>query len=304
MMNLEWYRTFKAVYQTGSLTAASKILFISQPNVSQHLSALESYVGQQLFQRKPNLVPTDYGKLFYTQVVDALEKLENVEVEFKAACRNKQLPLLRLGTVKEFFHTIIAGRIQLLDGRLITSFGLTKDLISKLKKEELDFVIATQYQENEKLTYNPVLKESFWIVGDVDLDTKELDFFIDNADWDQVENWLLGQTWFAYSADLMMIRRFWLHNFKKRPPIKPKYIIPDMDTVLLTINRIKGITIVADYVALPMIQENKLKLLWKGHSISENILYLVYDRKKVTAGQLTAVNQLFEGLKDAKHKMV
>ena len=55
MVNLEWYRTFKAVYQTGSLTAASKALFISQPNVSQHLSALEAHVGKQLFERKPRL---------------------------------------------------------------------------------------------------------------------------------------------------------------------------------------------------------------------------------------------------------
>ncbi|HWV70748.1 MAG TPA: LysR substrate-binding domain-containing protein, partial [Pseudosphingobacterium sp.] len=157
--------------------------------------------------------------------------------------------------------------------------------------------------ENEKLTYNPVLTEAFWIVGDTDLDTNLLDSFIANAQWDHVENWLLEQTWFAYSTDLIMIRRFWLKNFRKRPPLRPKYVIPDMDTVLHTINQVKGITIVADYVALPMIQENKLKLLWKGHCISENTLYLVYDRKKVTAGQLAAVNQLLEGLKDLKHEI-
>jgi len=53
-----------------------------------------------------------------------------------------------------------------------------------------------------------------------------------------------------------------------------------------------------------MLQENKLKLIWKGHRISENILYLVYDRKKVTAGQLAVVNQLLEGLKDTEHEIV
>ncbi|WP_246485071.1 LysR family transcriptional regulator [Chitinophaga qingshengii] len=46
MVNLEWYRTFKAVYQAGSLTAASKVLFISRPNVSRHLSLLGAYVGK------------------------------------------------------------------------------------------------------------------------------------------------------------------------------------------------------------------------------------------------------------------
>jgi DNA-binding transcriptional LysR family regulator len=31
MVNLEWYRTFKAIYKTGTLTEAADTLFISQP---------------------------------------------------------------------------------------------------------------------------------------------------------------------------------------------------------------------------------------------------------------------------------
>lgn len=42
MVNLEWYRTFKAIYKTGTLTGAADALFISQPGVSLHLSSLES----------------------------------------------------------------------------------------------------------------------------------------------------------------------------------------------------------------------------------------------------------------------
>ena len=51
MVNLEWYRTFKAVYKTGTLTSAAEELFISQPGVSLHLSSLENYVGYKLFDR-------------------------------------------------------------------------------------------------------------------------------------------------------------------------------------------------------------------------------------------------------------
>ncbi|MBU7570082.1 MAG: LysR family transcriptional regulator, partial [Flavobacterium sp.] len=43
MVNLEWYRTFKAVYKSGTLTGAAEVLFISQPGVSLHLSSLENY---------------------------------------------------------------------------------------------------------------------------------------------------------------------------------------------------------------------------------------------------------------------
>ncbi|UON85535.1 LysR family transcriptional regulator [Dyadobacter chenwenxiniae] len=48
MLNLEWFRTFKVVYEVGTLSAAAQSLFISQPGVSLHLSALESYTGYRL----------------------------------------------------------------------------------------------------------------------------------------------------------------------------------------------------------------------------------------------------------------
>jgi Transcriptional regulator len=45
MVNLEWYRTFKAIYEQGTLTGAAEILLITQPGVSQQLTALETYMG-------------------------------------------------------------------------------------------------------------------------------------------------------------------------------------------------------------------------------------------------------------------
>lgn len=53
MVNLEWYRTFVAIYQCGNLTKAAQDLSISQPNVSVHLASLEQYVGNKLFDRMP-----------------------------------------------------------------------------------------------------------------------------------------------------------------------------------------------------------------------------------------------------------
>ena len=59
MVNLEWYRTFKAVYKTGTLTGAAEVLFISQPGVSLHLSSLESMHFHDI--EKNADVPRDLG---------------------------------------------------------------------------------------------------------------------------------------------------------------------------------------------------------------------------------------------------
>lgn len=286
MVNLEWYRTFKAVYQTGSLTAASKVLFISQPNVSQHLYALEAHVGKQLFERKPRLVPTDYGKLFYTQVVEPLEKLEEVETDFKAICCMEQLPIIRVGAVKEFFHAVSAARLPAIPANVIITFGITRELVGKLIRGELDFVIATQKLEEKNLVYEPVITEVFSIVGHAATDYSQPFKYIKKQDWDQLEQWLLQQPWFAYSTDLAIIRRFWLVNFKKRPAVKPRFTIPDMQVILHAMEQGEGLTISADYLTADALKQKKLKLVWKGHTATENTLYLVYDKTRVTTAQI------------------
>lgn len=293
MVNLEWYRTFKAIYQTRSLTAASKILFISQPNVSQHLTALESHIGHLLFIRKPKLVPTEYGKTFYSQLVEPLEKLENLEAKCRTIDLSNPLPLLRIGTVKEYFHSVLTKDLLAVQANLNVSFGLTKDLISKLRKEELDFVIATQRIESNDITYEPVYTEKFFIAGNIDLDTQEFDQHIQLKEWGKAEQWLLKQHWFAYSADLAVIRRFWLSNFKNRPAVKPRIILPDMNTILYAIAQSEGVAVTADYQVEELIEKKKIKVIWRGNHPCENMLYLAYDQKKVTADQLAAAKSMF-----------
>jgi DNA-binding transcriptional LysR family regulator len=286
MVNLEWYRTFKAVYQTGSLTAASKALFISQPNVSQHLSSLEAHVGKTLFERKPRIVPTDYGKLFYTQVVEPLEKLERVEASFTAACLKKQLPIMRLGVVQEYFQAVLSEKITAVDANLILSFGRTKELLGKLHKGSLDFVVATKLTDYRNLVFEPVQQETFIIAGSKTIDTTEFDNYVSEDNLENAEAWLLSQPWIAYTTDLAIIRRFWQKNFCKRPVIKPYCVIPDMNMILKSMKHCSALTIAASYLL-----DDDLKVIWSGIVPTENTLYLAYDQTKVTSNQVKLMKQ-------------
>lgn len=286
MVNLEWYRTFKAVYETGSLTAASKALFISQPNVSQHLSSLESNIGKTLFERKPRIVPTDYGKLFYTQVVGPLEKLEKVEAGFNAAALKKQLPVIRLGCVQEYFQAVLAEKITAIEANLILSFGRTKELLGRLHKGTLDFVVATKLTDYKDLVFEPVLQETFIIAGSKSINTTKFDKYIRKKDFENAEAWLLSQSWIAYSTDLAIIPRFWQKNFYKRPVIKPTCVIPDMNIILQSIKHCAALTIAADYLL-----DDDLKVIWRGIVPTKNTLYLAYDKTKVTSDHVKLMKQ-------------
>ncbi|AYG66821.1 MULTISPECIES: LysR family transcriptional regulator [unclassified Rhizobium] len=56
----DFYRTFLAVQQHGSLSAAARDLGLTQPTVGRHIDALEKAVGAELFTRsQQGLLPTD-----------------------------------------------------------------------------------------------------------------------------------------------------------------------------------------------------------------------------------------------------
>lgn len=292
MVDLEWYRSFKAIYQTGTMTGAAQELLISQPNVSQHLSALEAHIGKKLFERKPRrMVPTDYGKLFYTQIIEAVEKLEHVEAEFRYT-RSSDIPLTCIGAPKEFFYSVLASGISKAPANLVFEFGLTKDLMQKLGQGKLYFVIATHCTDEKDIVYEPIIYEKFLLVGHPDFDTKILDEHISNGDLDKAEHHLCEQDWYVYSSDLAIIRRFWQENFKKRPTIKPRFIIPDFNSILKGISCGKGVTIVSDYLVKDFLEQKKLKEIWKGNNPTPNTIYLTYNKNNVTTEQIEMVRKM------------
>ncbi|WP_223255436.1 LysR family transcriptional regulator [Flavobacterium sp. LM4] len=115
MVNIEWYRTLKSVYKNGNFSLAAKELFISQPAVSQKIAMLEAHVGYSLFNRKSKGVePTEYAKLLNNLIIEALDRLENVENGFreKAFQSNK---LISVGISKHYFSSIGKDLIKKFD---------------------------------------------------------------------------------------------------------------------------------------------------------------------------------------------
>ncbi len=83
MINLELYRAFYAVAKTGSLTAAAKELYVTQPALSQSIQSLENQLGGQLFVRtKKGMILTHEGEKMYADVSSALDMFMSAENNF------------------------------------------------------------------------------------------------------------------------------------------------------------------------------------------------------------------------------
>lgn len=293
MVSLEWYRTFIAIYQHGNLTRAAQELSISQPNVSVQLAALEQYVGGKLFDRMPRkMIPTELGKQLYTRVVESVEILTSTERSFRKSALNNQLTI-KMGSPLEFFYAKISSHLKNIPFQLNATFGIAKDMLQQLSDGELDFVIASQKSiENRNIVYEPILTENFIVVGNPDLDLNDLQQHLRARDMVSIEKWLLNQKWYAYSNDLSFIRRFWLGNFNKRPMVTPQYIFPNLNIILQSISQGNGISIVSDYLAEGYVREKKVVVIWEGFVETSNILYLAYDKTKVSAQKVKEINSL------------
>jgi DNA-binding transcriptional LysR family regulator len=72
-------RVFVLVYETGSVTAASQRLYVSQPSVSYTLRKLRTHFGDPLFQRRAHgLEPTPMAEELYPKLRRLLESLDDV----------------------------------------------------------------------------------------------------------------------------------------------------------------------------------------------------------------------------------
>lgn len=293
MVNFEWYRTFIAIYRNGNLTKAAQELSISQPNVSVHLAALEQHVGFKLFERLPRtMIPTNYGKKLYTQIVASVENLSSVELSFRKNAPDN-IYTLRIGSPQEFFYTQLAHRVGDFPFHLNVNFGTAKQLVQQMLDGELDFVIASKKNvENRQIIYEPILKENFIVLGSMKIETRDLEHFMNENDYVNLEKWLLHQDWVAYSNDLAFIRRFWLTNFNKRPMINPVNVIPNLNTILKVVANSENISVVSDYLAKDFIEKGLVQSLWNGKSDASNMLYLAYDKSKVSLEKIETIRKL------------
>ena len=80
--NLNYYRVFYAVANTGSISKAADSLFISQPAVSKSISNLEAELGNHLFVRSSRgVVLTEEGRILYEHLRNAFDTISRAEDE-------------------------------------------------------------------------------------------------------------------------------------------------------------------------------------------------------------------------------
>ncbi|WP_138990162.1 LysR family transcriptional regulator [Larkinella sp. C7] len=292
--NLEWFRTFKAIYETGSLTAAAQALYISQPGVSLHLNSLEAHTGYKLFDRAARkMVPTERGKVMYNFILEPISKLEAAEQQFHKSSRTGRATI-SIGMCFETFQFTLEPHIATLPFNVIIKFGEYTEMQHDLDKGLLDLIITPQKGTQTNLTYQPFSKERIVLIGGARSQTTELDSLLKQNKFSEAEVWLKQQIWYSTAADMDHLRRFWHLNFNRHPDFKPNYIVPNICSIVRCLSDREGFSIIPDFLCRDEMDRGLVKLVWEGTNVIENTLYFGTRKKTIYSEEIARIQQIFE----------
>ncbi|QTD40074.1 LysR family transcriptional regulator [Sporosarcina sp. Te-1] len=159
---LDLYRIFSIVGKNQSFSKAARVLFMSQPAVSQAIMQLENELSTRLFNRTPKgVTPTTEGTLLLEYVNSAINLIEIGE-EKMAEFKNLTIGELRVGvgdTISKYFllPKLEAFRNRYPSLKLKIVNGTTDELISFLKSGEVDIGICNLPIHDASLHVTPCL---------------------------------------------------------------------------------------------------------------------------------------------------
>ncbi|NLR62406.1 LysR family transcriptional regulator [Chitinophaga polysaccharea] len=292
--NLEWLRTFNAIYETGTLSAAAQELNISQPGVSLHLNSLEAFTGYKLFDRSARrMVPTEKGKILYNYILDPLKKLETGEQHFHKRSQNERVTI-SVGMCFETFQYTLEEHVASLPFNLIIKFGEYPQMQHDLDNGLLDLIITPQKGNQPNLQYRPFSKERIVLIAGSKTDTTELEELLHQDNMKAATQLLKQQLWYSTAADMDHLKNFWQRHFGEHPDFSPNYIVPNISSIIRCLSDNMGFSIVPDFLCVEAINSGKIKIVWEGSQPLENTLHFGTRKKTMYEKEIAQLEQLLE----------
>ena len=172
-MNMKQALYFRTIAKYGTITAAAKQLYISQPSLSQTLRQIEDEVGTPLFDRSTSPFHLTYAGERYLKAVEAMLEIDarlKAEIE---SIRHEDGGRLRLGISVTRAMQVLPDVIPIFSKEYPNvTLDLTEtasaNLEGLLQKGEVDLALAATEPSEVNITYELIEKESIGILAGKD----------------------------------------------------------------------------------------------------------------------------------------
>ncbi len=166
-MTIRHLRIFVAVAETGKMSAAAELLYLSQPTISQTIRELENHYGTQLFERySQKLFITESGRRlleYARQILHDFDRLEENMLTYDG-----KTPL-RVGSTVSASGIIMPHLLRELENRMpqtdtFITIGNTSHIIQKLLHAQTDVGIVQGDIQSSELIAIPAVTDEMVIV--------------------------------------------------------------------------------------------------------------------------------------------
>lgn len=169
ILDVRHLRLVAAVVDTGSVTAAAKVLHLSQPALSHQLRDVEERLGTELFQRQGRrMLLTGPGKRVLEAARKVVAEVEAAEAEVSQLARPSQ-GMLRLATECYTAYHWLPGVLRRFTSKhpgveVRIAVEATRRPVDALLSGELDLGIVSEPVKHRRLTGAPLFEDELLAV--------------------------------------------------------------------------------------------------------------------------------------------
>ena len=178
-MNMKQALYFNTIAQYGTITAAAKQLYISQPSLSQTLRQIEDEVGTPLFDRSTSPFHLTYAGERYLKAVEAMLDIETRLKEEIESIRRDDGGRLRLGISVTRAMQVLPDVIPIFtkaypNVTIELTEAASASLEGLLQKGQIDLALAALEANEANIAYELIEKESIGILAGKDSQLAQL----------------------------------------------------------------------------------------------------------------------------------
>lgn len=160
-MNFTQIRSFNAVAELGSFTAAAKKLNVSQSAISEQIREAEARFKIKLFLRKGSGISlTEYGKKLF-DITSGINDIHEQAINLLGSAKNLTSGTLRIGTVAPVHLMALVKKFSSKYPKVNLSiiFGNSEVTLNKLKKKEIDIGILADLSDEDDIYSKPLVRD-------------------------------------------------------------------------------------------------------------------------------------------------
>ena len=167
-MDLRQLRYYAQIVESGSLSKASRVLYVAQPALSQQMSKLEAEVGRTLLVRSPTgVAPTEHGLALYHQARFMLRQMDqamSIARQGSGAVHGMVSVGLPATTVAALGLSLVRRVRERYPGILLNVVeGMSGHLGQMMRVGKLDLAVLFSRDAAQDVAVEPLLQEELFV---------------------------------------------------------------------------------------------------------------------------------------------